>query len=201
MATPQRFLSLSRIGNATAENLTVLPSSVRALAHRAAVFCALILPMWPTGRLHHWGRPCGCASTGWLSAGARPCPRASPGFRGMGRGSRNRPVRGRGSPWSRPGAARPGGPVCASRARAPRRRPASRSACRTSRHPLVCVLSICNARCVSNSIHPPADPPHDHTSTARIPHAITNPNTHIHTTHHIPAASSDPIPHPQNSNH
>lgn len=52
MATPQRFLSLSRIGNATAENLTVLPSSVRALAHRAAVFCALILPMWPTGRLH-----------------------------------------------------------------------------------------------------------------------------------------------------
>lgn len=55
MATPQRFLSLSRIGNATAENLTVLPSSVRALAHRAAVFCALILPMWPTGRLHHWG--------------------------------------------------------------------------------------------------------------------------------------------------
>lgn len=53
MATPQRFLSLSRIGNATAENLTVLPSSVRALAHRAAVFCALILPMWPTGRLHH----------------------------------------------------------------------------------------------------------------------------------------------------
>lgn len=35
--------------------MTVLPSSVRALAHRAAVFCALILPMWPTGRLHHWG--------------------------------------------------------------------------------------------------------------------------------------------------